>query len=226
MRSGRLERQTPVTLAEAATRLAAETGVDSEVCRAHLQQLLLAGNAAIDPGTGRPAFNFRLHQFVSRGDTVYASLEEPRDRFLTMEGQVYVPGDREKRLFPLAFCRECGQDYAVVDRPRHDGVPEERVEPREFDDAAPADSRDRQSGYLYLDPGDVVGPGRARRAVPRALAGDREGRVPSAQIALQEAGAGEDRRPARRHDRCGSPAPTRSSPGSSRPASASASTAG
>jgi ATP-dependent helicase YprA (DUF1998 family) len=82
----RLERQTPVALAAAAARLAAETGVTPDRCRELLQQLLLAGNAVLDPVTGRPAFNFRLHQFVSRGDTVYASLERSPGRFLTMEG--------------------------------------------------------------------------------------------------------------------------------------------
>ena len=123
------------------------------------------------------------------------------DRFLTMEGQDFVPGDREKRLFPLAFCRECGQEYAVVDRPRHDGVPEERLEPREFDDAAPADSRDRQSGYLYLDPRRYAGvrpP--SRSGFPSN--GSRLGKdgFPRLQIPLPEAGAGEDRRPSGRHD--------------------------
>ena len=74
---------------------------------------------AADPDTGRPAFNFRLHQFISRGDTVYASLEAPGDRFLTMEGQVYVPGDRERRLFPLAFCREWPNQREVKVRGIH-----------------------------------------------------------------------------------------------------------
>jgi ATP-dependent helicase YprA (DUF1998 family) len=152
---GRLVRQTPITLTVAASRLAAETGMNEETCRRHLQQILLAGYYAADPDTDRPTFNFRLHQFVSRGDTVYTSLEAPTDRFLTMEGQVFVPGDRDRRLFPLAFCRECGQEYAVVDWPLRDESPADWLEPREFEDAAPADSGERRSGYLFLDPDDA-----------------------------------------------------------------------
>ena len=68
-----------------------------------------------------PVFAFRLHQFLSRGDTVYASPEQPGDRYLTLTRQRFVPGsNREKVLLPLAFCRECGQDYYVVKRQPHD----------------------------------------------------------------------------------------------------------
>ncbi len=117
---GRLERRQPVTMRVAATALAEETGADRAACRAHLQALLLAGYRATNPETGAPLFAFRLHQFISRGDTVYASIEPPApegDRALALEGQVFVPGDRARRLYPLVFCRECGQHYYVVDRP-------------------------------------------------------------------------------------------------------------
>jgi len=145
---GRLERKSPVTLNDAAARLAAGTGVDIATCRAHVQAVLLAGYATDDPETGRSLFAFRLHQFVSRGDTVYCSLESPSDRHLAMEGQLFVPGSRDRRLYPLAFCRECGQEYAVVDLMIEDGT----VEPRRLGDVAPVDSHDaRRSGFLFPD---------------------------------------------------------------------------
>lgn len=114
---GRLERRQPVTMMAAAHALALETGVDTETCERHLRALLLAGYATTNPATGFPLFAFRLHQFISRGDAVYGSIEPAMTRALTMEGQVYVPGDRARRLYPLAFCRECGAPYYVVDRP-------------------------------------------------------------------------------------------------------------
>jgi hypothetical protein len=51
---------------------------------------------------------------TSRGDTVYASLENEATRYLTVQPQKFVPGDRAKLLAPLAFCRECGQEYYTV----------------------------------------------------------------------------------------------------------------
>ncbi len=114
---GRLERRQPLTMTAAARLLAGESGADEEACCAHLEALLLAGYATINPATGFPLFAFRLHQFISRGDAVYGSIEPADTRALTLEGQVYVPGDRGRRLYPLAFCRECGAPYYVVDRP-------------------------------------------------------------------------------------------------------------
>ncbi len=145
---GRLERKPPATLDHAAGRLAEETGLDLATCRVHLQAMLLAGYATDHPETGRSLFAFRLHQFVSRGDTVYSSLETPPDRHLAMEGQVFVPGSRDRRLYPLAFCRECGQEYVVVDLMTKEGI----LEPRRLGDVAPGDSHDgRRSGFLYPD---------------------------------------------------------------------------
>ena len=124
--------------------LAEQTGVDVGVCRQHLQAVLLAGYATTNPETGFPLFAFRLHQFVSRGDAVYGSIEPPETRALTMEGQVYVPGDRSRRLYPLAFCRECGAPYYVVDRPATGPLL-----PRTLN--AVSDDPQLVSGFLLLD---------------------------------------------------------------------------
>src|SRR5579883_2433575 len=140
---GRLERRRPITLAEAATNLARETGADAATCRRHLQAVLLAGYKTHHPDTGLPLFAFRLHQFISRGDTVYASIEPPETRYLAMEGQVFVPGGRDRRLFPLVFCRECGQHYYVVDLRR-----ERAVAPRDLGALGVQEDGEVQPGFL------------------------------------------------------------------------------
>jgi len=85
---GRLERRQPASAKAVATRLAEETGVDLVRCQLHLQALLLAGFKAKHPTTDVPLFAFRLHQFISRGDSVYATIEHPDSRFLSMEERV------------------------------------------------------------------------------------------------------------------------------------------
>ena len=72
------------------------------------QQLLSSYTCEPNPETGFPVFTFRLHQFISRGDTVYASLEAEAERDLTVHKQQFVPGARGRILLPLVFCRECG----------------------------------------------------------------------------------------------------------------------
>jgi ATP-dependent helicase YprA (DUF1998 family)/very-short-patch-repair endonuclease len=115
--SGRLVRRSPRPIhgpGGAADELAAITGVTPEAAGTAIEQQLLAGYRITEPATGFRVFAFRLHQFISRGETVYASIEEPSERHLSTEAQRYVPGDRSKVLFPLAFCRECGQEYYAV----------------------------------------------------------------------------------------------------------------
>lgn len=115
--TGRLVRALPKSLTGnegAGNELSRLTGLPYESCVQALQSTLLSGYSVVNPQTSRPAFAFRLHQFISRGDTVYASLEAEDDRHITVYGQKFVPGEREKLVFPLAFCRECGQEYYVV----------------------------------------------------------------------------------------------------------------
>ena len=75
------------------------TNISEERCREILEEGLLASyQAELNPETNFPAFAFRVNQFISRGDTVYASLESELDRHITAFGQQYVPGNRGKVL--------------------------------------------------------------------------------------------------------------------------------
>ena len=150
----RLVRATPLAIegaTGAAARLAEITEVNEAVCEGVLRSYLLAGHEIGSPETGAPAFAFRLHQFISRGDTVYASPEPAADRYLTLAGQRFVPGDRSKSLLPLAFCRACGQDYYVVYRQPSGSSGESghagRLTPRDIGDRHDDEAR---PGFLYL----------------------------------------------------------------------------
>jgi len=139
---GRLVRTTPKSISGdrgAAHDLSFITGLPVEQCVEAIQNALLAGyTCEPHPETGRPPFAFRLHQFISKGDTIYASLEA--QRYLTLQGQQYVPGDRERVLLPLVFCRECGQDYYCVRRKS------EQFLPRDLGDQGHDEG---QAGFLY-----------------------------------------------------------------------------
>ncbi len=140
----RLIRSRPATLPEAARSLAALTG--DERCENAIQEMLQQGARARHPETGRPLFAFRLHQFLSKGDTVYVSLDPPKDRYITGKYQVSVPGQRDKVLLPLAFCRECGQEYVVVARSTSITGPPSYSARQEQD----AGGGNDVNGYLYI----------------------------------------------------------------------------
>ncbi len=140
------KRQPPARVADAAKDLAAMSGVAESTCVTAIQQTLQAGAQALNPEDDRPLFAFRLHQFLSKGDTVYVTLEDEMVRHLTRDYQLIQPGSGGKILLPLAFCRECGQEYLTVWRTEE----ADRVvyEPRRDTNATGGRTGD---GYLYID---------------------------------------------------------------------------
>ncbi|WP_240656539.1 protein kinase [Streptomyces sp. V2] len=144
--TGQLVRRRPERVEAAAEELEASSGVRKDVCEAAIRATLEAGSQAKHPVTERPLFAFRLHQFLSKGDTVYVTLEDKSSRHLTRSYQLEKPGSGGKLLMPLAFCRECGQEYLTVWRTEKDG--EVRYEARRDTTATGGRQGD---GYLYVD---------------------------------------------------------------------------
>jgi ATP-dependent helicase YprA (DUF1998 family)/very-short-patch-repair endonuclease len=129
------------------------TGVAAPRCEQALQEGLLEGYACSNPETGFPVFAFRLHQFISKGDTVHASVESEDKRYITTEKQKYVPDkSRERVLLPLAFCRECGQEYYSVRLVADPQGGQRHLEPRELNDLFSKD--DNEAGFIFVDTQD------------------------------------------------------------------------
>ncbi len=148
--TGRLIRQAPQKLqgdGSASDQLARITSTDSERCATVLRQFLLKGSELRRSASSRfPIFAFRLHQFFTRGDTVWATMESEADRYLDLSKNVAKPGEPNKPLFPLVFCRQCGAAYYRVKLTSDDSgtglMP--REDRREEDDDGSHDA------YLYL----------------------------------------------------------------------------
>lgn len=96
-------------------------------------------------GDDVPLFAFRLHQFISRGDTAYATLDLPKDREFSLRAHRFSPKDRDARMYPLCFCRSCGQEYYRINRPKD--VKGEPLQPRERFEKTIEEGL--ESGYLY-----------------------------------------------------------------------------
>ncbi|MCK6505650.1 DEAD/DEAH box helicase [Myxococcota bacterium] len=149
--TGRLVRSKPRPLSGpdgAAGLLSQVTGLPESDCAEAIRATLLAGYGFRDD-QGRPVFAFRLHQFISKGERVYASPESEQDRHITLHGQTFVPGsDRKRVLLPVAFCRECGQEYYVVERVQTRSG-STFLQPREISERP--DDDDSEGGYLYIN---------------------------------------------------------------------------
>ncbi len=116
--SGRLVRQVPRRMQgddSAAGELALLTSTDPSRCAEVLRSFLLKGSELRRDESSRfPIFAFRLHQFFTRGDTVWATIEPEATRHLEMSKKGSKPGDSHKTLFPIVFCRQCGTAYYRV----------------------------------------------------------------------------------------------------------------
>ena len=80
---------------------------------------LMRGYRIADPDDGFPVFAFRLHQFFSRGETVYASLEAEADRYVTTQRAAVRP--RRPRRRCCSRSRSAGsaaRSTTPSDRPR------------------------------------------------------------------------------------------------------------
>ena len=155
-----LSRRVPSTLGDAAKRLAADSNRAPDLCRQQLQAMLeLVGKPEIDRGGSgdRSFLAFKLHRFISGAGHAHATLREPARRLVTVEGQVFHPEDREARLYPLFFCRACGQEFHPVTVTSEDGTTQ--IVARSIDDVPVEDSASTdRAGYLMPSPasGDVM----------------------------------------------------------------------
>lgn len=142
-------RAKPRTVTEAVNMLGKDSGRDATVCRKALRDFLLLSAVPESDRTKKPGgsessfFAFKLHQFISGAGHAFATLEPPGARRVTVEGQQFLPGDPEKRLYPVHFCRECGHEYHPVRLTTEDG--DKKLLARDIDDAPIASEEDELS---------------------------------------------------------------------------------
>lgn len=162
-----------MTVTEAVRELATDSGRPEGLCLNALRDLLLLSSVPERERTGRADnsegsfFAFKLHQFISGAGHAYATLESAGQRTVTVDGQQFLPGHPDKRLYPVHFCRDCGHEYHPVRLAEEDG--RRILFARSIDDAPPAadeakaqddDPNDRESfGFVTLHPttdGDFI----------------------------------------------------------------------
>jgi len=145
---GYYKRRVPITLEDGAKKLSELTGATTKKCIEKIQQFLQKGSE-LNHEDGTPVFAIRLHQFISQGDAVYATIEELSQRDMTLSGQLYAQEKQGKNrlLVPLVFCRECGQEYYQIKCDEENN----RLEPRTWRDSDIEEDDNRFDGYLLID---------------------------------------------------------------------------
>ena len=154
---GKAKRAKPITLRMAAEKLAKDADVSLDSALGALQDYLMAAHILTNPN-GRKPFAFKLHQFISGPGSVLCTLEPEGKRRVTLDAQVYAPGQQGIRLFNAHFCRECGEEFFPV------RFNEERkvFEPRDIGEVPTEDNSDvngflvpKKSGFKYQTTDDL-----------------------------------------------------------------------
>jgi Lhr-like helicase len=182
----RLVRRAPITIHDAAAKLAETSGREPGRCRFQIESMLtmMSSPSSERGGSGDRAFlAFKLHRFISGAGFVYATLKQAGERRVTLEGQRFDPSDPASRLYPTFFCRTCGQEFHPVVLTDEEGA--HVALPRPIDET-PLDGDDsaEEAGYLMPEPDQdpdyrftgepedfpeewtEIGPGGARRLRP------------------------------------------------------------
>jgi superfamily II DNA/RNA helicase len=143
---GVLRRGSPFTLSDAVARLAADTGKSPARCGEVLKAMLSGETKSHRGHPGLPSLRF--HQFLSQGGSLWATVEPAESRAFSLGGEARAPGETPRLYFPLRFCRECGQEYYLMQYSSSDGA----VRPR-LSSPEPVDEEEPEApteGYLFL----------------------------------------------------------------------------
>ena len=146
-----LKRRQPILFREAVNWLAQASGTNPERCSIALEDFLTRASLPERQrgGSGDSAFlAFKLHRFIAGAGDVFATLRA-RPRSVLLEGQLEDPSDPGTRLYPVRFCRQCGQEYYVVSRAEQENGM--AFLPRDIDDT-PIDNDDNSEIAGYLTP--------------------------------------------------------------------------
>jgi hypothetical protein len=178
---GMLVRRRPRPVGELAQQLSADSGESPESCRAALQAVLLwisSVNEGIQRSGGRDTLlPFRLHQFISQTGSVYTTLAQGPDRFITLEPGIYKADESNQTpIFPNVFSRTSGHPFICVKRVG------DQLRPREFLDNS-EEEESATDGYLVV--GDVWNPEEDLDSLPDAwFRNNRSGRQPFQERAV------------------------------------------
>lgn len=145
---GNLIRRKPLRMSEIVTELTQQSGVQPEQCLIFIRSLLAwissVNKRLQDEGHRYTILPFKLHQFISQTGSVYTTLDQDTNRFITLEPGIYKQDEEKKKpIFPNVFSRSTGHAFLCVTRVGN------RLEPREFSEAS-EDNGTTIDGYLII----------------------------------------------------------------------------
>lgn len=153
-RGGGFARRKPLPITGVVEALRDTANVSVEQARTALADMLLWISKVNEQirarGEKYTILPYKLHQFIAQTGSVYTTLDQGPDRFITLEPGLYKSDeDNNKPIYPNVFSRATGQAFLCVS---HDGT---RLIPREFRERTD-DEEENSTTDGYLIVGDDV----------------------------------------------------------------------
>jgi Lhr-like helicase len=108
-----LKRRRPRTLTDAAQDLAETTALSESDCHKALAERLVAMSDFRDE-RDQAFMAFKLHRFISGAGNAHATLAPAAVRKVSLAAEKFDRAETEARLYPVHFCRDCGQEMHSV----------------------------------------------------------------------------------------------------------------
>ena len=149
-RDGRLVRRKPKGFNDVVQALATDSGKPNASCRRALEETLqwvsTVNRRIQESGSRYTLLPFKLHQFIAQTGSVYTTLDQGEERFITLEPGLYKNDDKHKPIFANVFSRATGHPFICV------SLADGRLVPREFRAAGDGDEASTD-GYLIVGEG-------------------------------------------------------------------------
>ena len=144
---GRLARRMPMGFNDVVEALAGDSGKSEDSCRtvleATLQWVNTVNQRIQEGGSPYTLLPFKLHQFIAQTGSVYTTLDQGEERFITLEPGIYKHDDSYKPIFANVFSRATGHPFICV------SLVDGQLVPREFRAASDEDET-TTDGYLIV----------------------------------------------------------------------------
>ena len=141
-------RRKPLNLEAISKELEQISGIEKDVCKRKISDILKwASLLNSRENKSRNYLPFKLHQFISQTGTVYVTLGNDENQYITLDPGVYKYIDNEnKSIYPVVFSRMTGAEFICV----YKNKSKEKLEPREFKINYDEDEK-AEGGYLIPD---------------------------------------------------------------------------
>jgi DEAD/DEAH box helicase len=108
--NGELQRRKPLPVSKIIQFLSEDSGVDTKICQGFLVELLqwisIVNQRLQAAGERYTYLPFKLHQFISQTGSVYTTLDQDSNRYITLEPGVFKKDEDEKNLFSPTYLVE------------------------------------------------------------------------------------------------------------------------